>query len=447
MVGHVGRPGRPTGRAAGGNDRHGRRAVSPPAARQALERLPGKDYLRRGPAAALLGLAYWAGGDLEDAHRALAGAMADFKQAGNLHFAISGTYGLADIRIVQGRLREAVRTYERSLQLAEEQGEPVLRGTADLFLGLAELYCERGDAEAAARHLWKSEALGEQAALPDWPCRLCLVQARIREARGDLDGALDRLQKAERLYYRTPIPDTRPIAARTARLWVRQGRPAEALAWARDRGLSADDELSYLREYEHITLARVLLARDEHDRPAASPDEAMGLLGRLLEAAEKGGRMGSVIEILLLQALTRRAQGELPTALALLERAMALAAPEGYVRIFLDEGLPMARLLTEAVAREIMPDAAGTLLAAFDGEKEKVGAKTHPHPQPLIEPLSPRELEILQLIAQGLSNREIGERLFLALSTVKGHNQNIFGKLEVQRRTEAVARARKLGLL
>lgn len=161
--------------------------------------------------------------------------------------------------------------------------------------------------------------------------------------------------------------------------------------------------------------------------------------------------MGSVMEILLLQALAYEAQGNIPLALAPLERALALAEPEGYVQIFTDEDKPMVRLLSEAAAHRFMPDYVGRLLArdkpAEQKREEKPFRPPAPAVQPLIEPLSERELEILQLIAQGLSNSEISARLFLALSTVKGHNRNIFGKLEVQRRTEAVARARDLGLL
>jgi LuxR family maltose regulon positive regulatory protein len=155
-----------------------------------------------------------------------------------------------------------------------------------------------------------------------------------------------------------------------------------------------------------------------------------------------------VIDILVLQALGYQAQGDLPAALLPLQHALALAEPEGYVRMFLDEGPSMMELLREASAREIMPDYTDKLLAAFEAEKRNSEGKPALSPaQPLIEPLSQRELEVLRLIDQGLSNREIGERLFLALSTVKGHNRNIFDKLQVQSRTEAVARARELGLL
>jgi LuxR family maltose regulon positive regulatory protein len=225
----------------------------------------------------------------------------------------------------------------------------------------------------------------------------------------------------------------------------------EALGWTRERGLSAHDDLSYLREFEHSTLARVLLAQYKSAREERSIHAAMGLLERLLQAAEEGGRIGNVIEILVLQALAHEAQGDIPSALVPLERALTLAEPEGYVRVFVDEGRPMAQLLSEAAAHGIMPDYTARLLAVFEAEEQKSADESHLPTalpaQPLTEPLSQRELEVLQLIAQGLSNREISERLFLALDTVKGHNRRIFGKLLVQRRTEAVAKARSLNIL
>ena len=174
-------------------------------AQQALDLLPDDDYLRRGPAAALLGLTYWTSGDLEKAHQALDNAMTGFRMSGNIIFAISGTYGLADIRIAQGRLREAINIYERSLQLAMAQAEPAIPGTADLYLGLSKLYRERGDVEAAGQFITKSVALGEQAALADWPYRLRIAQARIKQSRGDLDGAIDLLVQAQQLFFSSPV--------------------------------------------------------------------------------------------------------------------------------------------------------------------------------------------------------------------------------------------------
>lgn len=427
---------------------HGDIASSVTHGRRALDLLPAGDHLRRGPAAALLGLAQWASGDLEPAYRTLAEAMAGFRQAGSLHFALSVTSGLADIRKTQGRLRDAVAIYTQALQLALAQGQPPLRGTADLYLGLSELEHEQGDLEAASRHLLRSEQLGEQAALPDWRVRLCRAQARFKLAEGDFAAALELLDMAERHYQRTPVPDLRPLAALKARVWLAQGRVREALGWAQAQGLSAEGELSFLHEFEHITLARALIAQSTHDHTGHAMHAAMRLLKRLEAAAHAGGRAGSAIEIGLLQALAYQAQGSLAPALAALERALGLAEPQGYVRIVADEGPAMARLLAAAQAGR--PGYIATLLAAFSHQAMHTTAQavaSAPLAAPLAEPLSARELEVLELIAQGLSNSQISARLFLALSTVKGHNQRIFDKLQAQSRTEAVARARELGLI
>jgi LuxR family maltose regulon positive regulatory protein len=417
-------------------------------ARRVLDLAPEDDYLMLGGAASQLGLAAWTSGDLDTAIRLTAEGAANVRLAGYLSQAIGGTIVLADLQIIQGRLHEAMTTYERALQWATEPGAPVLRGAADMYVGMSDLHREHNDLKTATQHLLTSQALGELAGLPQNPYRWCAAMARIREAQGDLDGALDLLDQAERLYDGAFSPNVRPVATRKVRVWVAQGRLGEALGWAHEEGLSVENEFTYLREFDHITLARVLLARYQSDRADGSISGVVGLLERLLKAAEEGGRKGSVIEILVLQAIAYHAQGDLPAALLPLQHALALAEPEGYVRMFLDEGSSMMQLLREASAREIMPDYTDKLLAAFEAEKRKSEDKPDlPPAQPLIDPLSQRELKILQLIAQGLSNREIGERLFLALDTIKGHNRKIFDKLQVQSRTEAIARARELGLL
>lgn len=418
---------------------------------RALELLSLTDYLRRGQAAALLGLAHWSNGDLEAAHHALGEAMANFQLSGNLVFAISCTYGLADIRIAQGRLRQAIRTYEHSLQLVASAGGRAMPGTADLYLGLGELAREQNDLAAAAQHLGTSEELGQPAALADWAYRFPRALAQMHEAQGDLQGALDLLERAERHYFKGPVPDVRPLAAFKTRVWLKQGKLSQALLWARERDLSAHDDLSYLREFEHITLARVHIAAYNRDRSENSLQDARELLDRLLQAAVQGGRMGTAIEILVLQSLAHAAGGDHPRALVSLERALSLAEPEGYVRIFADEGPAMAELFSQLAARRFMPEYTTRLLAFVQpaDDSAQIGAQhlALPAAQPLVEPLSRRELEVLQLIAQGLSNREIGARLFLAPDTVKGHNRRIFGKLGASSRTEAIARARALGLL
>jgi LuxR family maltose regulon positive regulatory protein len=417
-------------------------------ARRVLDLTPEDAHLMLGGAASVLGLAAWASGDLDVARRMTTDGMANVRLAGYISSAIGGAIVLADIQIAQGRLHEAMTTYERALQWAIIPGAPVLRGAADMYVGMSNLHYEHNDLKTAMQHLLTSQALGELAGLQQNPYRWCAAMARNRVAQGDLDGALDLLDQAERLYEANFSPNVRPIATRKVRVWVAQGRLGEPLGWMREQGLSVEDKLSYLREFDHITLARLLLACYQRDREGSSIAGVVGLLERLLKAAEEGGRTGSAIEILVLQALAYHVQGDLPAALKPLQLALTLAEPEGYVRMFVDEGPPMAQLLLEVASRGIMPDYTGKLLAAFEADKRKSEDKPDLAPAKLlIEPLSQRELEILKLIAQGLSNREIGERLFLALDTIKGHNRIIFDKLQVQSRTEAIARARELGLL
>ncbi len=416
-------------------------------ARRALDLSPEENHLGRGAAAALLGLASWASGDLEAAHRTFADGMASLQMAGNISDVISGTHVLAEIRVAQGRLHEAESTYQRSLQLATEQGEPVPLGTAVLYTGLSELRREHDDLEAATQHLLTSKELGEYADLPENRSHWCVAMARIREAQGDLDGAIDLLDEAERLYIRGINPEVRPVAALKTRTWVAKGRLTEALGWVRERGLSADDDLSYLREFEHITLARVLMAQYKSDRADRFIHEAVGLLERLLKAAEEGERTRSVIEILVLQALVHQAQGDIPLALAPLERALTLAEPEGYIRIFVDEGEAMRDLLRHATARGVASSYTRRLLSAFDKSAQSVSTPVNAAVADLAEPLTGREVEILRLIAAGMRNQEIADHLFISLSTVKRHIANAYGKLGVSHRIEAIAHANKLNLL
>src|SRR6266498_1213324 len=362
-------------------------------ARLALELVQEEDYVGRGAAAGLLGLAYWTSGDLEAAHRTYADGMANVQKAGYLSDAIGSAIALADIRIAQGRLHEAMSTYERGLQLSTEQGAHVLRGTADMYVGMSELHRERDDLHAATQHLLRSQELGEHTGLPQNRYRWRVAMARIREAEGDLGGALDLLNEAERLYMSDFFPNVRPVPALRARVWVAQGELGEALGWVREKGLSVADDLSYLREFEHITLARVLLARYRSERTAGAIHDATRLLERLLQAAEEGKRTGSVIEILVLQALAHQTRGDIPAALASLQRALTLSEPEGYVRIFVDEGLPMASLLRAVAKQGIASRYVRRLLAAVNKTKDSTPAK-----QGLIEPLSERELDVLRLL-------------------------------------------------
>ncbi len=421
----------------------------------ALQLIPEGDFFRRAQATIMLEVTHWTRGDLEFARAALGDWMNSMQKAGNFVFAVASAFALADILIVLGRLREAEKTYQQALQLAAEHGKETQQITAHHYLGLALLQHERGEDAAAAEHLQKARELGEQTTLVDWSYRWHLSQARLKESGGDLEAALAQLDEARGAYVKTPIPDARPIEALKARVYLKQGRLTLAQDWMHARGLAAEDEISYLSEFEHLTFARVLMAEYQSRQDRRSILQAIGLLERLLKAAEAQRRTGSVIEILVAQALAHQTQGNLPLALASLERALTLAEPEGYVRLFVDEGEPMRSLILDFRSRIEKQSSGqghpllvyvGKLLSAFERVVEKQST-THPKKTDMIEPLSERELEVLCLVAQGLTNQEISQRLVLALSTVKGHNLRIFGKLQVQNRTEAVRRARELGLL
>jgi LuxR family transcriptional regulator, maltose regulon positive regulatory protein len=410
-------------------------------ARRALDLSPEEDHLCRAGASGLLGLTSWASGDLEAGHSAYAECMAGLRRAGHIADTFGCAIALADIRLAQGRLGEAMRTYEQALQLVPEQGGPVLRGTADMHVGMSEVHRERDDLPAATQHLLRSQELGEHTGLPQNRYRWLVAMARIREAEGNPGDALDLLNEAERLYMGDFFPNVRPIPALRARVWVAQEKLGEALGWAREQGLSVEDDLSYLREFEHITLARVLLARYQAERAERSIHEATRLLERLLSAAEEGGRTGRVIEILVLQALAHQTLGDIPAALASLERAVTLAEPEGYVRVFVDEGPPMASLLRAAAKQGTAGNYVRRLLAAVSKTEQNGPVK-----QALIEPLSERELEVLRLLGTELDGPAIARELMVSLNTVRTHTKHIYAKLAVTNRRTAVRRAAELGL-
>ena len=336
--------------------------------RQNIDLLPEDDHYGREGATSMLGIAYFAIGDLEAAYKTFEDSFEGMRKAGDIDD-VGGVFLLADIRIAQGRLFDAVSLYEQSLELVPEQG-PVPSGTAYLYLGLSKLYHEQGNPIAAREYLLSSEEANKYSPYQLWQYRFTLAQAKVEEDQGNLDGALELLNKAERLYFRNIVPEIRPLAALKTKVWIKQGKLNKALDWAQMKGLSVDDELSYLQEFEHLTLARVLIAQFKSEPAESYILKAVELLERLLKAAEEGKRMGSVIEILALQALAQEAQGNIPLGLVPLERALILAEPQGYVRLFVDEGIPMARLLSAAKAKMIMPKYIYKLLAVFEDEKQ-----------------------------------------------------------------------------
>jgi LuxR family maltose regulon positive regulatory protein len=410
-------------------------------AERGLELAAPDDPLTRGSAAGLLALAYWAQGDLAGALRSWIECDANLQKAGHIADMTGTALAMADIRITQGRLRDAAHTYERALRFLAEPGRPVLRGTADMHVGMAVLLIEHDKIDVARSHLESSRDLGEHLGLAQNPYRWHVAMARIRMSEGDVTGALAELDDADRVYVADFFPNVRPIAALRARLLIAAGRTAEADAWAREGELSAEDDLTYLREYEHITLARILLSRTPHDRAADADGRATGLLERLLRAAQAGERAGSAIEILILQALALQAGGDGAAALVPLERALTLAEPEAYVRVFVDEGAPMAALLRVAAQRGIAPAYVRSLQAAF-----QPGEHHRPMSQGLVEPLSERELDVLRLLGTDLDGPEIARELVVSLHTVRSHTKSIYAKLGVNNRRAAVTRAAELDL-
>jgi LuxR family maltose regulon positive regulatory protein len=410
----------------------------------ALQLIPEDDVYRRAQAVITLEFTHWASGDLESSLHAIRAWMADMHKVGNPIFAIASAFAEADLLVVLGRLREAIRANQQALQLAAEHGAEAQQITAHHHLGLALIYHELGDSESTAAHLQTADDLGQRTTLVNWLHRWKLAQARFKESAWEWDAALELLDEAKRGYIQNPVPITHPVETLKARIYLKQGRLDKAREWAKERGDSIHGEVSYLEEFDMLTLVRVLLAE-------GSFTGINDLLERLRTLAEAQNRMGSVLEILLTEALAYQAQGQAPQTFATLERALTMAKPEGYLRLFVDEGelmrlliLDLRSALESSARTEVQPlfGYVEKLLAEFSQPTQLQKSKTE-----LIDPLSDRELEVLRLIAQGLSNQEITQKLVVALSTVKGHNLRIFAKLQAKSRTEAVARARELGLL
>jgi LuxR family maltose regulon positive regulatory protein len=258
-------------------------------------------------------------------------------------------------------------------------------------------------------------------------------------------GAVESLDQAQLLYLRGFFPEIRPIPALKARMAIRQGRLSEGWEWARSRGLLPVGELSYLREFEHLTLARLLISQFRVLAAEKTIQEAEDLLRHLLEAAEAAGRKGSTYEVLVLQALALEAQGQRVLALAPLERALAEAGQEGYVRLFLDEGAPLAPLLAEAAGKGTATGHTTLLLQSLETAKSQTAIKKTAAPQ--LEDLSKRELEVLRLLGSSLSGPEIARQLFVSVNTLRTHTKRIFTKLEVNNRREAVRHGKEQGLI
>ncbi|MFB0842661.1 LuxR C-terminal-related transcriptional regulator [Paenibacillus oleatilyticus] len=397
--------------------------------RRALEYLHPDNLPVRTATTWTLGYAYQLQGDRAAASQAYSEALSISRTIGHYMITMLATLGLGNIQEMDNRLYVAAETYRHALQLA---GDPPLPVAFEAHLGLARIYYEWNDLETAMHHGQQAVRLVQQLQHTDRVVAGEVVLARLKLARGEVAEAAAILAKADHIARRQNFVKQAPhIAAAQVLVLLHQGQLATAAHLAQKHELP-------------VSRARVHLAQ-------GGASAALALLEPLREQAEVKGWEDQRLQVMVLQAVALHAQGEKLKAVQLLVEALTIAQSSGCIRTFVDEGIPMRRLLREAVTLETIPDYAGKLLEEFEAERlndeSKSGPRQFRSDKFLVDPLSARELEILQLVAQGLSNHEISERLFLALSTVKGHNRNIFDKLQVKRRTEAVARARELGLL
>ena len=389
------------------------------------------DHLSRGAAAGLLGLEASARGHLEDGVRAFGASAQSLRRAGNLTDALTTTIVIADMLQPLGRLSEMQRLYESALREASDELNDGLPA-ADLHTGISEVFLERNELERAEKHLVAAEKLGEAAFSHEHHYRWFVSMARLRRAQGQPDVALDLLNEAMHRYRRGFFAEARPIDAIRARIWIAQNRLVEARTWTEQNAIDPQDDLSYLNEYAHTTLARLLIA----ERSPRSID----LLNRLLEAAETGGRSGVVTEILILQALAHSTEGNPAYAVGFLGQALKLAERQGHVRLFLDEGAPTEQLLRTAVGQGVQSEFLQGLLDAFHQRPEATSARG-------TGLISERELQVLRLLASELTGPEIARELFVSLNTLRTHTRHIFEKLGVNSRPAAVLRAKALDLI
>ena len=417
----------------------------------ALQIIPDDDLILRAQAIITLEVTHWARGNLEYAIQAIVDWMDSMTQLGKYVFVVASAFAVGDLLVGLGRLSDAERTYKDALHLAAQHGTEAEHITAHHHLGLYMIYRQRGDNTRAAYHFKQAAELGLQTTLVDWQHRWHVAQAQMKEAEGDLETALTLLDEAKRVYIQSAVPDLRPIAALKARIYLKQGCPDKARAWAAERGLSLADEVSYMHEFEYLTLARLEIAN-----PLVN-----ALLAQLLRAAEAQKRQGSELDILLVQALAYEAQGNRPQALAALEHALTVAEPEGYIRIFVDEGEPMLMLIANfrsSIEKQLSSSApaqfayTSKLLTAFALPDNKqsttpaltAGASVKNPKSEMVEPLSERELEVLKLLRSDLSGPEIAQQLSVSINTFRTHTKNIFIKLGVNDRRAAIRRAEDL---
>jgi LuxR family transcriptional regulator, maltose regulon positive regulatory protein len=419
-------------------------------ARSALTQMAEQERGPRFWARWLLAFADWMGGRLEDAERTFAAMLAEGRAAPDLYPVMSTGSTLARVQRARGKLSAALRTYREGLRFATEGGRLSAYHAGEPHVGIAQVLYERNELDDALRHVAEGIELCRHVMVLRERDRGLATLAWIRQAMGQPDAALQAMNEACRMYPTVGVAGLfNPAPAERARLLLAQGRIEEAARWTKERGLTADDDISYPWERDYLVLARVLLAQ-------AEPNRALGLLERLDTLAESQGRTGDLIQVRALRALALQAAGDHQGALALLAEALAMARPEGYVRVFADEGPPMAALLRSLIGtsrrgRGAAGGAAATehlhrVVQAF-GPARARSDQTAPAGTGLIEPLTERELEVLRLLAAGRRNRDIARELVVTQETVKKHLSHIFAKLGAANRTEAVAHARRLGLI
>ena len=415
-------------------------------ARRALDLAGADDHFVRGGAAGFLGLAAWAAGDVQEALSTFSEAVRSLHAAGNLVDELDSTVVLGDMWISAGRPHRARRLYERALETATGSGEPYPRATADLHVGLAERDREVDDLVSAEEHLATARVLGERGSITENRHRWYVAMAQVRVTTGDHTAAKRLLDQAQALYRPGTYPDLRPLAAMQARVDIAAGDFAAAEEWADDHDISAADDASFLREYDHLTLVRLVIARYHRDTDSARLGDVLALLDRLHADADRT-RAGSLLEIGMLRALTHHARGHRLEAHAELNQALAEAPePDGYVRLFLDEGDPMLALLRDASGHDggeydVLRQHARRLLDVASNAPANVPSADR---GPL---LSERELEVLRLLDSELTGPEIARHLFVSLNTLRTHTKRIFTKLDANTRATAVRRGHELGLL
>ncbi len=413
---------------------------------KALDYLP-EGYFNRGMASYTLGWAKCVQGDLSGALQKFQEARKDSLDAGNLIFAQVIILDIGVTYILQGHLHQASEILNDAIQLKYEESEIKIPYAGNAFVILADILREWNELDRALRYLEEGIEIGISSKLMDLIAVGYSSLAQIYLAQGNLGIASQMYEKAERILRDIPDlePDTKTkIMGSRVRLLLAQDKISEAAWYIQERGLSADSEINYFSEFKQIIFARVLIYKGRENSADHELKDAHNILARILELAKPAGYISQTIEALVLQAIAYDSQGKHEKALNSLEEALTLAEPEGFVRTFVDEGLPMARLLHEAANREIAPEYIGRLLAAFPAMKPTPASQKQP--MEMVDPLSERELEVLRLLKTELSGPEIADQLMIALSTMRTHTQNIYSKLNVNNRRAAVSKAEELNL-